>query len=382
MPSFEFKLLYTEDYTFSIGDASIAPVTIWKVLRANKTFRCKHVQLHDLAVDESGEIQNFDDIGHSIWPATGSHTFTWEGTECEFVVSSENKDNSVSFIIHASISTDAEETFLSIMDALLKEHKQQEPQFEKYVSIWNVDDENMCWYKSSVHNQRSFDTIYIPTDTKRKVLRRIDDFIESHDDYESFGMPYKLVGLLEGPSGTGKTSFIHALASKYERDIAILTITSRMTNATFVKLVAALPKNCFLVIEDIDCLFDGDGYTVTFSTLLNVLDGANSCDGMIAFVTTCFPDNLESSLVRPGRVDFIATFDFAKETEIRTMLEKFVPDKATEFPTVIEVLRQYNFTVATLQKFLFEHRNDKTLLKPSVLIEFKKLIRLHHADFN
>lgn len=382
MPSFEFKLLYTDDYTFSIGDASIAPTTIWKVLRANPTFRCKTVQMHDLAIDESGEIKDLDDTGHSIWPVAGPHTFNWEGTECVLTVEKENKDNSLIFLIWAPVSTEAESIFLSIMDTVLKEHKQEGPQPEKYVYVWNVDDESMTWYQSSVRNQRSLDTIYLPADTKRKIQRRIDDFLESRDDYVSLGMPYKLIGLLEGPPGTGKTSLIHALATKYKRDIAILTITSRMTNATFKKLLAALPQNCFLVIEDIDCLFDGDSYSVSFSTVLNILDGMNTSEGMIVFATTSFSDNLESALVRPGRIDFILPFDFIKETEIQTMLEKFVPSKVSEFPTIVEVLRQYNFTTATLQKFLFEHRNDKTLLKPSILSEFKKLIRLYHADYN
>lgn len=385
MSAFEFTLLYTNNYSFSIEGHSIDVTTIWKTLRKNPTFRCRKYQMHELSADD--HIEDFDSEKHSVWFLGGPHTFNQNGTECS-VTAIDTKDNqSIVFTVYASNSTDAENTFLSIMDDVFTNHMKMQPDLDKYMYIWNVNDVSEDWDRSSLRSLRSFDTIYLPTDVKQELSKRVENFLGARKEYELFGMPYKLVGLLEGPPGTGKTSVIHALASKHERDMAILTITPKMTNTTLIKLIARLPENCFLVLEDVDCLFDAregqrDAYHITFSTLLNMLDGANSREGIVVLMTTNYRDKLESALVRPGRVDFIVSFDFVKEPEIRAALAKFVPKRATEFSAIVKTIKQYKFTVATLQKFLFEHRHDSTLLKPSTLAEFENLIHEYHKDDN
>jgi mitochondrial chaperone BCS1 len=43
---------------------------------------------------------------------------------------------------------------------------------------------------------------------------------------------------------------------------------------------------------------------VTFSGLLNILDGAVSSEERLIFMTTNYVDRLDSALIRPGRIDF------------------------------------------------------------------------------
>ena len=45
-------------------------------------------------------------------------------------------------------------------------------------------------------------------------------------------------------------------------------------------------------------------YRVTFSGLLNAIDGATSTEGRVIFMTTNYPERLDPALIRPGRVDF------------------------------------------------------------------------------
>ena len=43
---------------------------------------------------------------------------------------------------------------------------------------------------------------------------------------------------------------------------------------------------------------------LTFSGLLNAIDGVTSTEGRIVFMTTNYPERLDAALIRPGRVDF------------------------------------------------------------------------------
>lgn len=377
MPAFEFTLLYTNNYSFSIKGHSIDVTTIWKTLRKNPTFRCRKYQMHELAMDD--HIEDFDSEKHSVWFQEGPHTFEQNGTECS-VTAIDKKDNqSVVFTVYGPNSTDAENTFLSIMDDIFSNHMKMQPDLDKYIHIWNADDVSEDWNRTSLRSFRSFDTIYLPKDVKQELSKRIENFLGARKEYELFGMPYKLVGLLEGPPGTGKTSIIHALASKHEKDIAFLTITPKMKNTTLIKLFSRLPENCFLILEDVDSVFNAPDL---FTTLVNILDGINIHEGMVVLITTNYRNKLEPALVRPGRVDFIIPFDYVKEPEIRTILAKFVPKRTTEFNAIVQTIKDYKFTVATLQKFLFEHRHDSTLLKPSTLAEFENLIQEYHKGVN
>ena len=43
---------------------------------------------------------------------------------------------------------------------------------------------------------------------------------------------------------------------------------------------------------------------MTFSGLLNAIDGVTSTEGRIVFMTTNYIDRLDPALIRPGRVDY------------------------------------------------------------------------------
>ena len=64
-----------------------------------------------------------------------------------------------------------------------------------------------------------------------------------------------------------------------------------------------------ILLEDIDALFVqresvGRGGGVTFSGLLNALDGVRSQEGRILFMTTNHKEKLDPALLRPGRADY------------------------------------------------------------------------------
>jgi chaperone BCS1 len=70
------------------------------------------------------------------------------------------------------------------------------------------------------------------------------------------GIPYRRGYLLYGPPGSGKTSFIQALAGELEYNICILNLSERgLTNDRLNHLLTNLPERSIILLEDIDAAF-------------------------------------------------------------------------------------------------------------------------------
>ncbi|PHH74024.1 hypothetical protein CDD82_5158 [Ophiocordyceps australis] len=108
-----------------------------------------------------------------------------------------------------------------------------------------------------------------------------------------------------------------------------------MTDDKLAYLLTKLPKRSLLLLEDADAAFinrrqrDADGYsgaTVTFSGLLNALDGVAAGEERIAFLTTNHVDRLDPALIRPGRVDMMVRIGEATRYQAAQMWERFYGD--------------------------------------------------------
>jgi chaperone BCS1 len=71
-----------------------------------------------------------------------------------------------------------------------------------------------------------------------------------------------------------------------------------------------------------------DVYRVTFSGLLNVLDGVAATEQRIIFMTTNHIDRLDPALIRPGRVDLKVEVGLATPFQVLTMFKRFYPSAA------------------------------------------------------
>lgn len=178
---------------------------------------------------------------------------------------------------------------------------------------------------------RSMKNIYFPEKDLQDLQDDFDSFLSDKTKtlYLSLNIPYKRNYLLEGRWGTGKTSLIHALASKYRKNIAIIPFNNKVNDSTLLTAISNIPDNSMLVLEDIDCLFqerkknDEHKNQISFSSILNMLDGLASKEGLITFMTTNYKTHLDEALIRPGRIDKIVHFDFAKKEQFSKMFYNF-----------------------------------------------------------
>ena len=151
---------------------------------------------------------------------------------------------------------------------------------------------------------RSLNSVFVPDELKTRVIGSLRKFIDSKEAYERQGLPYHMGLILHGPPGTGKTSFIHAIAS--ELGLGVHYHSSGSLTRAHVDA-----DNTILVLEDFDSAgFETSdaGKKTTISTLtdtLNYLDGFLTPHGLIVIATTNHLDRIDPAVMRPGRFDLV-----------------------------------------------------------------------------
>ena len=87
--------------------------------------------------------------------------------------------------------------------------------------------------------KRSMNSIYIPQEQKTNIINDLTDFLkpETKIKYNTLGITYKRTYLLEGIPGTGTTSLITSIASKFNFNIAIVSFTPEMTDIDLISIL-------------------------------------------------------------------------------------------------------------------------------------------------
>jgi chaperone BCS1 len=183
-------------------------------------------------------------------------------------------------------------------------------------------------------HKRPLDSVILDAGVKERIVDDVKDFLASSSWYNDRGIPYRRGYLLHGPPGTGKSSFIQALAGELDYDIAVLNLSERgLTDDRLNHLLTVIPSRTLVLLEDVDAAFstrrlqsDADGYrgaNVTFSGLLNALDGVASAEERVIFLTTNHVERLDEALVRPGRVDMFVRLGEATRYQVGLLWERF-----------------------------------------------------------
>ena len=212
----------------------------------------------------------------------------------------------------------------------------QTSDFKFNIYRWHV--QYNYWRRAEVATARSVDSVVLPDELKAKIVDDIDDFCSAstREWYTSHGVPYKRSYLLHGSPGAGKTSLIQALAGKFKRNVCFFSSLSHpeMTDDNLKNAVQRVPGRSILVLEDIDALFDvdgrrkrdGDKSALTFSGVLNALDGVGGSSGQIFILTTNHRERLDPALIRNGRVDVHVKFSDATPEQMKLLFAQYYPE--------------------------------------------------------
>lgn len=213
--------------------------------------------------------------------------------------------------------------------------------------------------------RRPLSSVILDATIAQDTLADVQEFLASAAWYVDRGIPYRRGYLLYGPPGSGKTSFISALAGELRYNICTLNLNEHgLTDDRLQHAVAHMPPMSVLLLEDVDAAFDhreGDRQKlshVTFSGLLNTLDGVTAGEERLVFMTTNHLERLDPALIRPGRVDLMLELGNASEKQCREMFSKFYPEApledAVKFGTI---LHGKDVSMAALQGFFLLHKD-------------------------
>lgn len=261
-------------------------------------------------------------------------------------------------------------------------------QTQFFVIIYSRDLYGVSWKPKARAPMRLLDTVHFDNAIKDSLLSDIRTYLDPQTQkrYQSRSMPYRRGYLFYGPPGTGKSSLSLAIAGEFGLDLYELKIPSVATDAELEQMFHEIPPRCVVLLEDVDAVWaersssspSGRGNwdrhgspapasNCTLSGLLNVLDGVGSQEGRIVIMTTNRAEQLDSALIRPGRVDMkVYLGNISQRSAEEMFVRMFSPDLggasdmdaeemhklATEFASKVP---DNTFTPSVLQGFFQRH---------------------------
>lgn len=219
---------------------------------------------------------------------------------------------------------------------------------------------------------RVFGSVILDQGVAEIIANDVKEFLHTKEWYATRGIPYRRGYLLHGPPGCGKSSFVMALAGLMNYHIAMLNLCDpALTDERLQYLLAHAPPRSLLLLEDIDgAVTSGidlpghsgppQAYTgrLTFSGLLNALDGVAASDERIIFMTTNRLDVLPPALVRPGRVDLKIYVGLATSNQLERMFLRFFPGEEVKAKEFGDILSSTPLSMAEVQGFFMFFKNN------------------------
>ena len=98
---------------------------------------------------------------------------------------------------------------------------------------------------------------------------------------------------------------------------------------------------------------------LTFSGLLNAIDGVAAGEGRILFATTNHIERLDPALIRPGRIDRKELIGHAEPDQLRRLFVRFFGDQDPSMADYFaETLGNVELPMSAVQTYLIQHADS------------------------
>lgn len=290
---------------------------------------------------------------------------------------------------------------------------------------YDTDNESKldCWREDLFETTRSFNNIFF--DGKKELIQKIDFFLKNRNWYYDKGIPYTLGIGLHGPPGTGKTSFIKALANYTDRHVIEFSLKLIKTKAQLEQFFFENTYNDenekntitfdkkIIVFEDIDCIgdivldrkqtekktrstnktIDSNGnikiqdvlnticeinqptssasislnneQPITLDDILNLWDGIRETPGRILIISSNHYNKLDPALIRPGRIDITHELSNASHNTISELYFHLFNKNIDK--TYLKKIKEYFYSPAELINIYVSHKGEEDFIKRIVM---------------
>ncbi|KAK4344808.1 hypothetical protein RND71_034984 [Anisodus tanguticus] len=195
--------------------------------------------------------------------------------------------------------------YLQHIHAKFEEIERRRKEVRLFVNINYELYGNRRWISVPFTHPATFETVVMEQDLKNKIKADLETFLKSKQHYIRIGRIWKRNYLLYGPSGTGKSTFIAAMANFLNYDVYNIDLSKVSDESDLKVLLLQTTSKSLIVIEDLDSYLCNKSTALSFSAILNFMDGIFSCcgDERIMIFTMNSKDQIDPTVLRPGRID-------------------------------------------------------------------------------
>lgn len=173
-------------------------------------------------------------------------------------------------------------------------------------------------------NPKPLHKVIINEKIKSDLISYIDNFKNGQKWYNDRQVRYKTGILLEGEPGNGKTSL--ALSIAQHLGYQYLSVNLADLAVPLDNISSQCNQKFVIVFEDIDVCFnmrESSNPTVSFDSMLKILDGYCLDENIIIILTTNHIEKLDPALIRAGRIDKIVNIPNPSIVEVNEYLNVF-----------------------------------------------------------
>jgi ATPase family associated with various cellular activities (AAA) len=196
-------------------------------------------------------------------------------------------------------------------------------------------------------------------DDAKAFVERANRWYASRDWCVSRGLPWKLGAVLQGQPGTGKTTFVKALAASLDLPIVMFNLSSITTTEFHDLWLTNMSQYapCVALFEDIHTVFNkeqeaNDWHKLGLEVVLQSLSGVQDMPGVLAIATTNDISKMPDALLRPGRLECQIKMDALDAEHSRVIVERILKD----WPELQEIVMEASDgrTGATIQQICID----------------------------